>query len=536
MLTFQILCRDLPGCQLYIQPEAPSLPVLGIAIACDQPAEPGQCYFGDANSLCLQFASVSEPGQYMAVLCDGSAPDVQAVLFKKGVSFAVTDLNSLEAGNFLMKQSFYFSHWKDRLQQKLFHGASLQELLSDIAPQIRRPIFWLNTGYRLLASDVNYAFEDNYIQEMLLSGYLSLSSINALMENCKTISLQNAGGITAIELFTDTGHYGVMCEVRERGISLGHLLLLSEHSGRDQLLFDYMLNLVSLFQQYAALQKVDSCESEEGLADYLDDLITLKLTDPQIFRERTEKISIPHNCWYQCILIGSQNERGDAVVDKVLLKKLGLIFPQGKIAEYENMILVFLPKSDRHKAPCDETALQTLLSARAARACIGGQTRNLCYFRQVYLQTRSEFLIGMKLRPEQRILHGEDYQIYQIIDLSARDSQSFHGENLVYLCCPRYTELYRHDLEKHDNLCHVLECYIANNCNTTQTAKALFLHRNTLINKIARIEEILGESLDSSTLRLNCMFSASVIEYAEKYRKEDILLQKPPRPLSADEK
>ena len=82
----------------------------------------------------------------------------------------------------------------------------------------------------------------------------------------------------------------------------------------------------------------------------------------------------------------------------------------------------------------------------------------------------------------------------------------------------------------------MLECYIANNCNTTQTAKALFLHRNTLINKIARIEEILGESLDSSTLRLNCMFSASVIEYAEKYRKEDILLQKPPRPLSADEK
>lgn len=531
MLTFQILCRDLPGCRLYIQPGAGKMPIFGIAIAGgEQPAEAGQCYFGSAESLCLQFAGLSEPGAYMAVLC-GADQSAQTVLQEKGVSFAVTDLSPLEAGNFLMKRSFQFSHWKDQLQQKLFRNAGLQEVLSDIASQIHQPVFWLNTGYRLIASDINYAFEDNYIQEMLLTGYLSLSSINALMENCKTISLRNAGSITAIEIFTDTGHYGVMCEIRERHISLGHFLLLCEQSGRDQLLLDYAFNLVPVLQQYAALQKVDSCESEEGLADYLGDLITLKLTDPQIFRERTEKAAIPHNCWYQCILVGSQNERGDAVVDQVLLKKLGRIFPQGKIVEYENMILIFLPKQDRHHSPCDETSLQALLSSYAARACIGGQTRNLSYFRQVYLQARSEFLIGMKIEPDKCILHGEDYQIYQIIDLCARDSRNFHGENLVYLCCPRYTELYRHDLEKHDNLCYVLKCYIANNCNTTQTAKALFLHRNTLINKITRIEEILGESLDNSILRLNCMFSASVIEYAEKYRKEDILVQKPPQPL-----
>ena len=81
----------------------------------------------------------------------------------------------------------------------------------------------------------------------------------------------------------------------------------------------------------------------------------------------------------------------------------------------------------------------------------------------------------------------------------------------------------RHDIEENDNLCDILEAYIRNNCNTTKTAKDMYLHRNTVINKIDRIEEIIGRSLDDWNLQMSLMLSSMIVRYAENYRQEDLL-------------
>ena len=62
--------------------------------------------------------------------------------------------------------------------------------------------------------------------------------------------------------------------------------------------------------------------------------------------------------------------------------------------------------------------------------------------------------------------------------------------------------LVEYDKQNATNMVETLDCYFACNCNVSETAKALFIHRNTLIYRIAKIKSILGRDLKDSEERL----------------------------------
>ena len=83
-----------------------------------------------------------------------------------------------------------------------------------------------------------------------------------------------------------------------------------------------------------------------------------------------------------------------------------------------------------------------------------------------------------------------------------------------------------YDKKNGTNLVQVLQTYLVHERNTTETAKALFIHRNTMLYKIHKIEEVIGCSLDDPMLRERLLFSCRVLEYMTRYCKEDILVLK----------
>ncbi|MGC9360736.1 MAG: PucR family transcriptional regulator, partial [Anaerolineae bacterium] len=80
---------------------------------------------------------------------------------------------------------------------------------------------------------------------------------------------------------------------------------------------------------------------------------------------------------------------------------------------------------------------------------------------------------------------------------------AFHGQAEV----TRFVEetigpLIRYD-RKHDaELVHTIEAYLREHGNNTRAAQALFVHRNTLANRLERIAEVLGADLDDPETRL----------------------------------
>ena len=66
-------------------------------------------------------------------------------------------------------------------------------------------------------------------------------------------------------------------------------------------------------------------------------------------------------------------------------------------------------------------------------------------------------------------------------------------------------KLHRNDLEKNTNNLEILYTFLINERRATETAAALYMHRNNVIYRIGRIEEMLGIKLEDPVTRLNLL-------------------------------
>lgn len=76
--------------------------------------------------------------------------------------------------------------------------------------------------------------------------------------------------------------------------------------------------------------------------------------------------------------------------------------------------------------------------------------------------------------------------------------------------------MYDHDQLHGTSYMLTLENYFINNLNVTETSKAMFLHRNTLIYRIEKIKEILNLDLKHSEELLRIQIALKIFSILNK--------------------
>ncbi|MHB1318258.1 MAG: helix-turn-helix domain-containing protein [Anaerolineae bacterium] len=104
--------------------------------------------------------------------------------------------------------------------------------------------------------------------------------------------------------------------------------------------------------------------------------------------------------------------------------------------------------------------------------------------------------MGRRMRAWQGPLFYADMGLYRLL-LGLRDQaevQRFYNETLG--------RLVDYDLEHNTDLVATLRAFFEHNANASETARKLYVHRNTLNYRLRRIAEIVGLDLDSADTRL----------------------------------
>ena len=94
--------------------------------------------------------------------------------------------------------------------------------------------------------------------------------------------------------------------------------------------------------------------------------------------------------------------------------------------------------------------------------------------------------------------------------------------SLPGFCHPAVLSLWQSHMEQDLTLIHNLKCYLINGRNIAETARTLHLHRNTLIYRLRKIEDLLHISLDylDENMLLYLLYPVS----SAKHSKTDIAL------------
>jgi len=125
-----------------------------------------------------------------------------------------------------------------------------------------------------------------------------------------------------------------------------------------------------------------------------------------------------------------------------------------------------------------------------------------------YRQALAALDLGKKKNPDEWIYKFEKYALDYFIKYGTSKMDPRH------LCSPDLLTLAQYDKENNTDLLHTLEMYLSYGLNATQTATELFIHRNTLYQRISKIESMIQGKLNNPSTRLYMQLSFTFMDFS----------------------
>ena len=137
-------------------------------------------------------------------------------------------------------------------------------------------------------------------------------------------------------------------------------------------------------------------------------------------------------------------------------------------------------------------------------AGIGRVAKDVQHVSQSYREAQQALEIGRRLFGEGKIHYFARLGIYRLLFLlyGHEELSDFYQETLGPLS--------ESDSRSNNALIVTLECFFNCNGNLSETARTMHLHRNSLLYRLGRIEELLGRSLEDPELRLSLLIALKI--------------------------
>lgn len=111
-----------------------------------------------------------------------------------------------------------------------------------------------------------------------------------------------------------------------------------------------------------------------------------------------------------------------------------------------------------------------------------------------------------KLKGGDKVVHFDDFMIYHLLNAAPNTDvlKSFYDTSIK--------KLVEYDNENNTNLVETLDMYFKSKGNMSQSAKMLFIHRNTLLYRLDKIKEILETDLEDGEKNLELQLGIHIMK------------------------
>lgn len=263
---------------------------------------------------------------------------------------------------------------------------------------------------------------------------------------------------------------------------------------------------------------------ERSIKDFLEQLLFFPLADPEVLIQRAAYYGYDLARPHQVAVISPRNLteylEAQKLKDENALMAFKMRFGnvvQDILARWDRKILqtlcgddiVLLMPYDSEPAGVRQnlelltrvwTQLVDEMPELAVTVAVGGRFAALTEARRSYLEASRVLRLFGGLRTAARPVYAyERLGIYKLLFEIGPEKLSLYYQEII-------EPLHEYDRKSNTELVDTLFAYFEENCNAAQTAKRLFVHRNTLDYRLKKIEEIsgrdLGDPYDRLTLQL----------------------------------
>ena len=132
---------------------------------------------------------------------------------------------------------------------------------------------------------------------------------------------------------------------------------------------------------------------------------------------------------------------------------------------------------------------------------MSGPAEALADWPRVYREALQAMDVGKRLHLNNQIVEFNSLGVYRL--LSELEDNATVEQFAMQIIGP----LVRYDEDHRGSLMQTLSAYFSHHGNISQTAESLFVHRNTLLYRMDRIQELTGQDLNNADMRLSLHLS-----------------------------
>jgi len=449
------------------------------------------------------------------VVCVGEEEKLRERYASKGLSLIVVPPgHSLSTVcNRLIETFARLNMWERQLDEAILQEQDFQTIVN-----ICRPVFGKNlillwdNSYNILAYTQDAKVEQSKLEDVIARGYFTKEITDDLAKmNYMKNSLQysrptfiappnymNYPFILKTFVAAQRVQYSICIYFSGSQHTQGYEDLFSCFVER---LESYILN--HLDSHHMRTSRVDRCvadliENQERGTEYLED--------------RASILGLKVSGAYRLCRISFQNySRDQAQYMKMRIKET---IGKGVSAIYEETVILLCDMEARSFLSREELEeryrkMCALLPICDAYAAFSSTFFSLSDVGIAFKQATVARQYGRQLDPDSRCYYYRKYYIYHMIDWY---SQQFPMEKMYVQKLPLLMGAKSY---KGSNF-YLLWVYLTHERNISETAKLLYMHRNSVIYRISRIQETLGVNLDDPDVRLRLMISFKILELMDQ--------------------
>lgn len=418
------------------------------------------------------------------------------LFFRTGISEIFSYVNDL--GNIFHR----YNNWEQKLMQQI-HGDGDYQSIVDIGNElISVPMAMMDINHQILAISKNCEHTDRLLFSMSHGyGYNFLNIINRSNPTLEEVSLQGVCEVINNISGNRVRVYRINKDAYSSFFIGFHKPDRQEFHPADILLFDYF---VQILEQMVAVYEKNQSNRDSDFAIFMEELILNPEHPKDFVKKHMETFRISPSQMWQILCIKFTNYlQFRTTYHYEIMNQIRQIIPHCHCTLINSNIAVLLDGSTDISQYLN--MLQYLLVTNDAVCVCSSPYTNLEQTRQVWNQLK--FIFEQKgADNDSNVLFYKDYYQEHCLSILHRH----FPEQTLY-----HSALYKiqgFDIQNHTDYLPTLICYLQNNCSMNTTADILEIHRNSLLYRIRKIEELLGFEIADSLERIPMLFSSFMIQ------------------------
>ena len=383
---------------------------------------------------------------------------------------------------------------------KIFIKAkNLNEIIAGLYSIIHNPIAVINRDFQLVACHSPFLFDDETRNESIRMGYVNYSTYKKIRE---TLKVEDTSKIVT----TLSSNRRLIINLKnERNEILGLLIILEVETKLELISDDFIKILSELTKKYIYDQNF--AKTNDNIKSFFASLLDNTFTDKAIFLQKIKDLKIDlKNPYYLLILdFNEQFNEGSKIETESFF--LSLIKKQIIATTYKNGDYVLLIKDKLN----EETIIKIndFLFKMRFYMIVSNRIVDLYSINNIFIEEYKIFTLLQKT--------VGDYLLYDLANfLPFLPLISYKKEELINFINEDIYQIFLYDQANKSEFIDTIYLYLLTNKSLNETAKRLYIHKNTITYRLEKIKELFSLDFFDYNKNINYIFSIHIIYFLQR--------------------